>query len=349
MDDSTRYQRNIARGMERAWEGAETEEVRRDLEDLHLVIFSDHHRGLRGKTDDFRLCEQAYCAALGYYLEQGYDLHLLGDVEELWGHDPRKVMETYPETLALEEQFLARGVLYRYWGNHDDLWSDPRTVDELLRPAYKRGIEVREALRLVVEEEGKEVGTLFLAHGHQGEFWSDRHGKKTRWFVRTFWRPYKRLSRTPSSTPATDNRLRKRHNIAMYLWARTHPGMALIAGHTHKPVFLMHENVEAMRAGLEINREDRDVDMQELARERADLEWVRAGQRHRFYEMDELLRPLCPCYFNTGCCSFADGEITGIEITEGRIRLVQWPDDRGRPRPRTLASADLREVLGDLR
>jgi hypothetical protein len=31
-----------------------------------------------------------------------------------------------------------------------------------------------------------------------------------------------------------------------------------------------------------------------------------------------------PCYFNTGCCSFSDGDITGIEIENGRIRLIKW-------------------------
>ncbi len=349
MDNATRYQRNIADGLERAWGATAGDEMRRDLDEIRLVIFSDHHRGLRGKSDDFRRCEQAYSAALGFYLEQDYDLHLLGDVEEFWGHSPRKVMRSYPETLELEGQFLARDRLYRYWGNHDDLWSERSVVEDLLEPVYDQHTEVREALRIVVEREGKELGTLFLVHGHQGEFWSDRHGNKARWLVRTFWRPYKRLSRTPSSTPATDNRLRRRHNVAMYLWARRHPGLALIAGHTHKPVFLMQENVEAMQAGLEINRADREVDAEELARERAELEWVRAGQRNRFYQMDQSLRPLCPCYFNSGCCSFADGEITGIEISDGRIRLVQWPDDRGWPRPRVLASADLVDVFEDLR
>jgi hypothetical protein len=32
-----------------------------------------------------------------------------------------------------------------------------------------------------------------------------------------------------------------------------------------------------------------------------------------------------PCYFNTGCCSFGDDNITGLEITGGSIRLVRWP------------------------
>ena len=31
-----------------------------------------------------------------------------------------------------------------------------------------------------------------------------------------------------------------------------------------------------------------------------------------------------PSYFNTGCCSFSDRSITGIEIAGGEIRLVRW-------------------------
>ncbi|MEM9778051.1 MAG: hypothetical protein AAF902_25975, partial [Chloroflexota bacterium] len=31
-----------------------------------------------------------------------------------------------------------------------------------------------------------------------------------------------------------------------------------------------------------------------------------------------------PVYFNTGCCRFDDGDITGIEIDNGTIRLIRW-------------------------
>jgi len=29
-------------------------------------------------------------------------------------------------------------------------------------------------------------------------------------------------------------------------------------------------------------------------------------------------------YFNTGCCCFDDGDITGIEISDCCIRLIKW-------------------------
>jgi len=31
-----------------------------------------------------------------------------------------------------------------------------------------------------------------------------------------------------------------------------------------------------------------------------------------------------PSYFNSGCCCFIDGDITGIEIEDGKIRLIKW-------------------------
>ena len=31
-----------------------------------------------------------------------------------------------------------------------------------------------------------------------------------------------------------------------------------------------------------------------------------------------------PGYFNSGCCCFDDGTITGIEIADGCIRLIKW-------------------------
>ena len=52
-----------------------------------------------------------------------------------------------------------------------------------------------------------------------------------------------------------------------------------------------------------------------------------------------------PSYFNTGCCSFSDGDVTGIEICDGWIKLVRWPDDAGNPLPKILQEARLQEVF----
>ncbi len=39
-----------------------------------------------------------------------------------------------------------------------------------------------------------------------------------------------------------------------------------------------------------------------------------------------------PSYFNSGCCCFDDGTITGIEISAGFIRLIKWSLTDGKPR-----------------
>jgi hypothetical protein len=38
-----------------------------------------------------------------------------------------------------------------------------------------------------------------------------------------------------------------------------------------------------------------------------------------------------PTYFNSGCCCFDDGTITGIEIGDGYIRLIKWSLVEGKP------------------
>jgi hypothetical protein len=57
------------------------------------------------------------------------------------------------------------------------------------------------------------------------------------------------------------------------------------------------------------------------ARIRAELEYAKTSARRP----EAVLTVSPPCYFNTGCCSFPDGDITGLEIADGAIRLVRWP------------------------
>ena len=55
-----------------------------------------------------------------------------------------------------------------------------------------------------------------------------------------------------------------------------------------------------------------------------------------------------PCYFNAGCCCFVDAKITGIEIADGDIRLVRWPDDNYRPNRKILQESTLWNVFEGL-
>lgn len=52
-----------------------------------------------------------------------------------------------------------------------------------------------------------------------------------------------------------------------------------------------------------------------------------------------------PCYFNTGCCSYGDGDVTGPELDGDALRLVRWIRAEGDIAPKELAVASLTEVL----
>jgi UDP-2,3-diacylglucosamine pyrophosphatase LpxH len=327
------YKEAVAKGLDTALERAGEERL--DPGE-RIAIFSDHHKGVGDPADDFRRCEHAYTCALGYYLEAGYKLFIIGDSEELWEERAQDVLERYADVLKLEAEFVKRGNgLIRFYGNHDDQWASPEQVRKHLHDLFGE-LEVREALRLRVDRPGKPPGTLFFVHGHQGTTESDRFGWASRLFVRHVWRPLQRRTGYSATTPARSYALRAKHDRAMYEWARRQaPELVLVAGHTHRPVFsrcvpdppptrpvndLEQALEEAVAAG------DRDT----AAAIRAELEYARTGIRRP----EAVMTVSPPCYFNTGCCSFPDGDITGLEIADGEIRLVRWP-------------GNLREIKGD--
>jgi UDP-2,3-diacylglucosamine pyrophosphatase LpxH len=343
------YAERLVAALDRAL--GEAEELGFDAATGRCVIFSDHHRGQRDGADDFRKCERPYHAALGYYLEKGYTLVLLGDVEELWKSQPGRVVASYAHTLELEAEFHARNRYFRIYGNHDDEWASEGAVRRHLQ-AFLPGVQVREGLRLRVESGGQALGTLLLLHGHQGTTYSDRHSYLGRFVVRHSWRHVQRVLRISTTTPARDFRLRARHEKAMYYWAASRPGLVLITGHTHRPVFMSQSHIRHLQAQLDEARvlladSPTSPELQDrVARLRARLEWAKEYEKPHRETGDGATAAAQPCYFNTGCCSFKDGNITGIEIEGGGIKLVRWPDHNGRPDPEVLAAADLqRDVL----
>jgi hypothetical protein len=207
---------------------------------------------------------------------------------------------------------------------------------------------MHEALRVEVVSGGDRLGELFFVHGHQGTADSDRFSVFSRVFVRYGWRPIQRRFKMASTTPARDFALRANHDSAMYGWARARPERpVLVAGHTHMPVFggttppvrseRSLELVERELAGL---RAGRPASPEAVAALRAEFEVMRTKP---FGDPPQKLWP--PCYYNSGCCSFGDGDVTGIELANGKIRLVRWLDNEYRPRPQLLAEDDLRAVL----
>ena len=328
-------ERDIAKGLERAYGAAEV--VPLDLTSARCVVLSDQHKGARDGADDFRTCEKAYRAALGYYLADGYTLYALGDVEELWECRAKNVIAAYESVMWLEAEFHKQGRYVRFFGNHDDKWESPRAVATHLHRFYPN-LVVIEGLRLELHDASGRLGEVFLVHGHQGSSTSDKFKWISKPIVRYIWRPIQRLTHAKLNTPATSFALRATHGRAMHAWASGKRGTVLIAGHTHKPVFLAEPEVPRLEAKLAAAR-DGDATAEELAALRAELEW------HRSLEEAPGEVSTKPCYFNTGCCVFDDGDCTGIELADGEIRLVRWPDDEGRPRRKVIRAADLRTVF----
>lgn len=360
-DDKNR--RNIKEGLDKALKDGSTARLQRDIETVKIVIFSDHHRGTGDGADDFCDCTRAYCAALGYYREAGYTLVLLGDTEDLWECRPGPVVQEYRNTLLLESEFLRQqqeSRYYRVYGNHDDLWQDSKTINNCFQsqmPGYPE-ITVTESLRLTLKGQEGQAYRFFMVHGHQGTLDSDKFGKLSRFVVRYAWRPLQRLFKFKSTTPARDEQLNNDQDVAMYSWALqkwrgNDPEKAvLIAGHTHQPVFSSKTFVTKLKEELlKLQKEyettapldGKRAELENaIAEKRAELEFSRAEHG------DSKDNDGYPCYFNTGCCSFGDGDITGIEIVSGEIKLVRWPEDTGRPKAKVLASARIDAIFKSL-
>ena len=337
-----RVERRVRDGLEASYVLAQElkNELAVQFDDARFVIFSDQHRGDRDSADDFRRCETIYSAALQHYLDGGHTLIVLGDAEEFWECRPRPVVESYADSLVKEAAFHKQQRYFKISGNHDDCWEQPSTVLQLLGPLFGPSLVVRKNLRLLFRQGQQQIGELFLVHGHQGDYLSDQAGKIARFFVRYVWRPIQRITKLSLDTPARDCKLSGEHSIAMYRWAKRKKGLALIAGHTHDPVFESKNHLARLEARLASAQAAGD--MARAAELSAELE------RRRANEGAAGRRAFCrtrPCYFNTGCCSFSDGDVTGIEIADGMIRLVRWPDDKGSPRAKVLQEARLLDVF----
>jgi len=209
---------------------------------------------------------------------------------------------------------------------------------------------VRESQILHVRDGENEWGRLFLIHGHQGTFDSDRIAPISKLVTRYIWRPIQRIIKYSFNTPAKDFDLRKAHESAMYFWSEAQEKVVLIAGHTHRPVFKSESKEEVIRKSLEKAEEElaQHPDnlrlQQQTAELAAELEWTLAQNQQSGKDVP-VIEFKKPSYFNTGCCAFLDGDITGLEFSDGEIRLVRWPDDEDIPKPEVLVKAKLKEVF----
>jgi UDP-2,3-diacylglucosamine pyrophosphatase LpxH len=328
-----------------------------DLHNDKWILFSDLHKGGKNCADDFRLCEEPYITALNYYFERGYNLCVMGDAEELWEEFPRTVIRNNSAAFAAERRFHEAGRYLRLWGNHDEIWGDPELVQKTLQPLYgARRLNVPESILLDVRDGNASMGKILLVHGHQGTQNEGKNTKFSKWILHNIWRPIQVLTGFSCNTPATDWQIRRDRDKIIYVWAANQSKLILIAGHTHVPVFesyshrarLMAEISNARAEMEKLPENKRIMKLNRIENLSAELQQVENKlSAEEKQEAQPLENPL-PCYFNTGCCAFADGDITGLEISAGEIRLVRWPGDDGYGY-KVLQAGNLKEIFGTLK
>jgi hypothetical protein len=104
----------------------------------------------------------------------------------------------------------------------------------------------------------------------------------------------------------------------MYQWSSQQKDLLLITGHTHQPVFASLTHLERLYKSYQ--QAEREKNTENILAIQAEIR-----KRERDFAAVALdYMSMKPSYFNSGCCCYTDGDITGIEIEDGKIRLIKW-------------------------
>jgi predicted phosphodiesterase len=280
-----------------------------------FIILSDQHKGAKNGADDFAIAEKSYLKALEYYNDNNYFYIALGDCEELWENTLAAVKKNNVPSFEKEKLFLKRKAFYKIFGNHDLDWDNSPFASIELEKIYGEKVSICEGvvLKTTIKDQLLEI---FLTHGHQGDAVSDGNWF-SKWFIAKVWGPLQAYLAINPNTPAFEDHLKTDHNRFMYEWIAPKTNMLLITGHTHQPVFESLTHIERLYQRLGIAKETKDNTTietieQEIHRKKLEGQTIPDFTAYKSN------------YFNSGCCCFDDGDITGIEIADGFIRLIKW-------------------------
>jgi predicted phosphodiesterase len=283
-----------------------------DLATAKFIIFSDQHKGDKSTADDFKNNELNYLTALQFYNKNNFYFVNLGDSEELWKFRAEKILPLNKATLSIEAAFQPNR-FYKTFGNHDLIWKNKPDVFLQLRNYFTMPLQVYEGIVIKLKTTVDELN-IFLTHGHQGDSMSDNNGFST-WLVAHIWLPLQRYLNININTPSKDFSMRNEHNIMMSEWSSSKRNLILVTGHTHCPVF-------------------------------ASGKYYQHPSNYIPGKEPMLVKP---SYFNTGCCCFDDGDITGIEIADGFIRLIKWSEINETHERKVLEEIGIENLINDLK
>ena len=287
--------------------------------DDKFIIFSDLHKGARDGADIFAKADKNYLAALEHYNHQKFCYICLGDSEELWENLFITVKKHNKATFAKEKLFIDRKAFIKVFGNHDLYWDNSPLAPVSLMQLYGKPVKIYEGLILQTLVKNKTL-SIYMTHGHQGDLQSDGNWF-SKWFVSNVWAPFQSYLRINPNTPSTNDELKTAHNKMMYQWSSKRKNTLLITGHTHQPVFKSFTHIEMLYNELEEAKKTRDL------KQINDLQKQIAIRHKKGDKMPDFTGYL-DTYFNSGCCCFDDGDMTGIEIEQGYIRLIKWQYDK---------------------
>jgi predicted phosphodiesterase len=307
-----------------------------DITTGKFIIFSDQHKGKRNGADDFAICEPDYLMALDYYHQNGFHFISLGDSEELWENTLSGIKKHHQPSFEKEKQFLSRNAFIKIFGNHDLHWANDPLAPLQLKEIYGVEVPIYEGVVLETIVANKRM-RIFCTHGHQGDKVSDGNWF-SKFFIAKIWAPLQAFLKINPNTPAYDAALKTEHNTLMYEWTIQQGGLVLVTGHTHQPVFESLTHIERLYRQLLFARQQEDKSMATT------LEQEIRRRKFEYAAISDDYLKLQPCYFNSGCCCFDDGAITGLEISEGVLRLIEWKAKEGKIQRIILEEAPLEEL-----
>jgi predicted phosphodiesterase len=317
-------------------EGKKGKIVNFDSSSDRFIILSDQHKGTRNGSDDFAFAERNYLAALGYYFQNNYFYINLGDSEELWENTWYAVKKCNTSTFEKEKLFFDQKRFIKLFGNHDLYWDNDPLARFELEKVYGKDLCVYEGAVLSTTIDGQSL-KIYLTHGHQGDAVSDGNWF-SKWFISKVWAPLQSYLAINPNTPAYDVQLKTLHNKLMYDWSALQKNLILITGHTHQPVFESLTLLEKLYKQLGVAIAEQDEKNRKRLEEEIRLKTTTIDNMPDFTNYK-------PSYFNTGCCCFSDGDITGIEIAEGMIRLVKWEYTSEQPQRILLEEVSLKKFI----
>ena len=302
-----------------------------DIEGKKIAFLSDLHLGDGEGADNFRYNETALKAALEEYEKNGYELALLGDIEEFWQFNLERIRQRYDPTIYSLIRKIGDKRVRRVFGNHDIEWSSP---DDPARNTHPQKPLASEALKFRDKDDNVRILAI---HGHQGSIESDKNSWFSRFFVKLYaatvesvldWLGVRQEPSATKSQVATD------YEKIMYSWAKENK-IILICGHSHRAIFASktyldelkdsYYDYESQTRALGADPKDKKK-LKEILKKKEETKRKiddEVRKKREIIPLEAKGNSLLPCFFNTGCGLYTDG-ITAIEIEDDEIRLVKW-------------------------